>query len=491
MKIAFVASEVFPYAKTGGLGDVSGSLPLEISKSGHDIKVFTPLYGRIRNAGYNLSPVPGIGTMPVRCNGKDYNTRVFSTTMPDSRVTIYFVDCPHYFSRAELYTKDGDEDERFILFSKSVIEALQRLGWAPDILHCNDWQTGLIPLLLKENYGWDKMFAGTATIFTIHNIAYQGVFPKESFTKAGIDEKHSNYGGVGEFYGKISFIKTGILTADIITTVSRTYAGELLTPEFGAGIDGCLYERRDNFTGILNGVDYKIWNPEIDNYIPCKYAVPSLENKIINKRGLLERLNLPFDEKRPLIGMVSRIVEQKGFDLIIEALERLMALNAQWIILGSGHKEYETIFSSLARKFPEKVSLYIGFNDELSHFIEAGADIFLMPSRFEPCGLNQIYSLKYGTVPVVRKTGGLADTVEDWDKVLLQGPETGTGFTFTEYNAGALVDAVERSIRAFHDPLVWRVIQINGMKKDYSWNISAEKYIRLYEKAVKMRTGVN
>ena len=486
MKIAFVSSEVVPYAKTGGLGDVSGSLPVELSRSGHDVKVFMPKYNIIPEE-YELHPVDGLNKMTILCNGKGYNVSVYSGAMPESRATIYFIDCPHYFSRPELYTEDPDEDERFILFSKSVIEALQLFRWAPDILHCNDWQTGLIPLLLRENYGWDKIFDSTATVFTIHNIAYQGIFPKESFTKAGINEKHALYGGPGEFFGKISFMKTAISTSDILNTVSKTYAEELLTSEFGAGLDGCLKARRDTFLGILNGVDYNIWNPGRDIYIANQYSASDLPDKTKNKKALLERLNLPYSEKRPLIGMVSRIVEQKGFDLIIEALDELIRLDAQWIILGSGHKEYENILASLAKKLPAKVSFHIGYNDELAHCIEAGADIFLMPSRFEPCGLNQIYSLKYGTVPVVRKTGGLADTVEDWNSLILRGFDTGTGFSFTEYNTKALVDTVKRALNMFQEKKTWTKIQTNGMNKNYSWKTSAEKYIRLYERAIILR----
>ncbi|MEG8946699.1 glycogen synthase [Rosettibacter firmus] len=493
MKIAFVSSEVYPYAKTGGLADVSGSLPLELSKLGHDVKVFMPKYNTFGEVEHGLSYRWDIGEIPVRVAGKVHSVHVHTANLPNSipdlksNVEVYFVDCPYYFHRYRIYTNDYDEDERFILFSKSVIEILQRLQWAPDVIHCNDWQTGLIPVLLRENYGWDKLFEKTATLFTIHNIAYQGRFSKEAFHKAEIRYEHFLHGGIGEYFGDVNFLKMAIFTADILNTVSETYAKELLTPEYGEGMHEYLQMRKDDFYGILNGVDYNIWNPEIDKFIPYHYSINDLSGKLKNKKYLLEHINLPFNEHIPVIGIISRLIPQKGFDIISFVINELMELDAQWIILGSGEHRYEELFYHLAHKYQTKVHSYIGYNNELAHLIEAGADIFLMPSKYEPCGLNQIYSLKYGTVPIVRKTGGLADTVLDWNEYLAMGQEIGTGYSFQDYSGHALLDTVKRALHDFHLKDIWKKIQLNGMSKDYSWKKSAEKYIQLYQKAINKR----
>lgn len=484
MKIAFAASEVFPYAKTGGLADVAGSLPVEISKLGHEVKVFMPKYNIFGEVEHGLRYQWDIGGIPIRVNGNVHFVHVHTAYLPGSNVEIYFVDCPHYFHRFRVYTNDPDEDERFILFSKGIIEILQRIGWAPDIMHCNDWQTGLLPLMLRENYSWDKMFENTATVFTIHNIAYQGRFAKDAFNKAEIKHEHFLHGGAGEYEGGVNFLKTAIHFSDVINTVSETYARELLTPEYGAGMEKYLTMRVNDFFGILNGVDYNIWNPETDKLIPHNYSAEDLSGKLKNKKFILDHLNLPFDEKIPIIGIVSRMVSQKGFDIIGYVINQLMSLPAQWIILGSGEKKYESLFQNMALAYPDKVYTYLGFNNELSHLIEAAADIFLMPSHFEPCGLNQIYSLKYGTVPVVRKTGGLADTVIDWNEFLAQGMEIGTGYSFHDYKGTALLHSVQRAIHDFHIKNVWKKIQLNGMSKDYSWKRSAEKYVELYKYAL-------
>ena len=482
MKIAFASSEVVPYAKTGGLADVAGSLPIELSKLGHEVKVFMPKYNTFGEIEFGLHYNWEIGGIPVRVGGTTYPVHVHTAKLPGSDVDIYFVDCPHYFHRYKIYTNDSDEGERFVLFVKGIIEILQKLGWAPDVINCNDWQTALLPLLLKDNYGWDRMFDNTATVFTIHNAAYQGKSPKDIFAKAEIKDEHYLHGGIGEFEGGVNFIKTAIYTANLISTVSETYAHELLSPEYGEGMEPYLNLRKDDLFGIVNGIDYKIWNPETDKYLPYKYSIYDLSGKLQNKKYLLEHLGLPFDENIPVIGIVSRLVDQKGFDILAYVLNQLIDLPAQWVVLGSGEKEYEDMFRYVSERFPQKIAAYIGFNNELSHLIEAGSDMFLMPSRFEPCGLNQIYSLKYGTVPVVRKTGGLADTVLDWNEFLSQGKEIGTGYSFWDYSGNALLQSVERAIHDFHLKDVWKKIQTNGMFKDYSWKKSAEKYVNLYHK---------
>lgn len=485
MKIAFVASEVVPFAKTGGLADVSGSLPKEIKELGHDIKVFMPKYYSVDENRFKLEYLSWVGNMPIRISGRSLDVHFYKGFLPNTKVEIYFIDYPRLFHRHTIYTNDIDEDERFILFSKAVIELIQKLQWKPDVVHLNDWQTGLIPLLLKDNYSWDKMFNKTATIFTIHNIGYQGSFPKKTLYKAEINPKYFASPGQVEHAGKINFMKAGISFSDGINTVSETYANELLLPEYSFGMDSVLKYRSEDFYGILNGIDYKIWNPETDKHIPYNYSINDLSGKLKNKKELLKQFGLTFDDKKPLIGIISRLAVQKGFDILMSSMEYLLSLNFQLILLGSGEEEYESGFKIYANKYSNKFGLYIGYNNDLSHLIEAGADMFLMPSHYEPCGLNQIYSLKYGTVPIVRKTGGLADTVQDWDETNARGLDTGNGYSFTDYNGYALTNAVERAIRDYNNKPVWRMIQTNGMSKDFSWNRSAEKYIELYKKAKK------
>ncbi len=488
MKIAFVSSEVFPFSKTGGLADVAGALPKALEMLGHDVKVFTPKYDLIDENKFGLKYNWNIGGMPIRINGHIRDVHVHQCSLPDSPIEINFIDCPHYFSRGKIYSNSFDEDERFILFSKGVIETLQRMQWTPDIIHCNDWQTGLIPLFIKDNYSWDKMFDHTATIYTIHNIGYQGRFSKAALLNAEIKASLFYPGGPVEFEDNVSFMKSGIVFADVINTVSKTYAYEILTPEYGSGMQDELKARQKDLYGIVNGVDYDTWNPEEDKFLPFRYSKKYLSGKLKNKKFLLEHMGLQFQEDVPLIAIISRMAAQKGFDIFEAATEELIKLSAQWVVLGSGEEKYENHFRLLSEKFPEKVSVYLGFNNELSHLIEAGADLFLMPSHYEPCGLNQIYSLKYGTIPIVRKTGGLADTVLDWDEMSFNGYDTGTGFSFNDYTPFALSVTVERALKYFHQKDVWAKIQKNGMSQDFSWDHSAKEYISLYEKAVKKRT---
>ncbi len=489
MKIVFASSEAFPFAKTGGLGDVVGALPIALRNLGHEVKVFLPRYALVDHNKYDLNYSWAIDEMPIRVNGKTHSVRVFFTNLPNSDVEIYFIDCPHFFNRPSIYTNDIDEDERFILFSKAVLESLQRLQWQADVINCNDWQTGLIPLYIKDNYSWDRFFEKTATVITIHNIGYQGRFSKETLYKAEVRDELWYPNSPVETWNEFNFLKTGLMFADAINTVSPTYAKETMTYEGSYGLDGTLHFRKKDYFGILNGVDYSIWNPANDHHIPFHYSVNDLDGKYKNKKFLLEHVHLPVRENVPLIGIVSRLTSQKGFDLIANSINELMSIDAQWIILGSGEDHYEDLFRSLHYSFPGKVYTYIGFNNELAHLIEAAADIFLMPSRYEPCGLNQIYSLKYGTVPVVRKTGGLADTVFDWDEYLYQGKSTGNGFSFNDYNSFALTSTLKRAVQTYHNRDVWNQIIKNGMNKDFSWEVSALEYIKLYEHAIKNRVG--
>ena len=489
MNIAIAATEAEPFAKAGGLADVVGSLPKALNQLGCEVKVFIPKYSAIDEARYDLHYEYTIGEMPIRVGGVTWPVHVQRSTLPGSPVEIYFIDCPHFFHRKSLYTNDPDEDERFILFDKAVIETLQRLQWAPDVLHCNDWQTGLIPVLLKDNYKWDMLFSETATLFSIHNIGYQGVFSRSVLQSAELSEDLFYPGGPLELNGSVSFLKAGILFSEIISTVSETYAHEILTTEYGAGMENVLRTREHDLFGIINGIDDDLWNPETDHHLPYTYSVTDLEGKLKNKAFLLMNTGHEFSEDRPVIGIISRLVSQKGFDLVADAIDDLMGIDAQWVVLGSGERRYENLFNSMAHSLPHKVWAYTGFNNELAHLIEAGADMFLMPSHYEPCGLNQMYSLRYGTVPIVRKTGGLADTVHDWDEYKAEGLDIGNGFSFIDTTGYALSTSVYRAVEVFKNKPLWHRIQMNGMKRDFSWRASAKKYVALYEKAMARKQG--
>ena len=484
MKIAFVSSEAVPFVKTGGLADVSGALPKALSKLGCDVRVYVPKYSIIDDNQFDLEYRRDIGEIQIMVVGNLKIVKVYQSKFPASNVIINFIDCPYYFNRESVYTNASDEDERFILFCKGVLEAMQIEKWAPDIIHCNDWQTGLIPLYIKDNYKSRQLFSKTKTLFSIHNIGYQGRFPKSSLLKADLNETYYFNEGPVEIENTFSFLKTGLWFADIITTVSETYSREILTPEYGSGLENVLILRRDSLFGILNGVDYSDWDPAKDFYLPFPYSNIVLFGKLQNKKYLLDHFNLNFNEHIPLMGIVSRLSVQKGFDIFMEALPELIKLKAQWIIVGNGEEKYEDLFRSLATDYPDKVASYIGFSNELSHLVVAGSDMFLMPSQYEPCGLTQIYSLKYGTVPIVRKTGGLADTVQDWDEISYEGQDTGNGFSFYDYSGFALFSSVKRGIDTFPYKETWKKIQQNGMSKDFSWDKSAREYVRLYENLI-------
>jgi starch synthase len=484
MNIAFVASEVVPFAKTGGLADVSGALPIEFTKLGHNVKVFMPKYYSVDETRFNLKQEVWLGSFPIRVANKTHNIKIFKGLLEDSKTEIYFIDYPPYFHRHSLYTDDLDEDERFILFSKAVIELIQRLNWQPNILNLNDWQTGLIPLLIKDNYNWDKKFSKVASVYTIHNIAYQGSYGTATLNKAELNIKHFKSPGEIEHEGKVNFMKAGISFADAITTVSEKYANELQTPEFSFGMDTTLNYRKDDFYGILNGIDDSIWNPEVDEFIVKNYSSKTINQKEKNKIELLKRFNLPYNIKTPVVGIVSRLASQKGIDLFLSSMDYLLGLDIQWVILGSGDYNLEQKLNEYASKFSDKISVYLGYNNELSHMIIAGSDMFLIPSQFEPCGLTQMYSLKYGTVPVVRNTGGLADTVFDWDDRLSKGETDGNGFSFNDYDGYALTNAIERAAYSFANKKLWKQIQNNGMQTSFSWEVSAKKYLSIYEKVL-------
>lgn len=483
MNIVMVASEAFPFAKTGGLGDVIGSLPKALGRLGHEVRVFIPKYSLIPESAYNLKHLWDLGDIYVPVGDQYYPINVYQGKLPGSDVIINFIDCAHFFSNRWIYTNDPDEDERFILFNRAVLEVLIRKNIKPDIFHCNDWQSGIIPALIKTHPYYKSQFPESAIVYTVHNIGYAGKFHQDGIWKAGLSYDYFYPGGPLEFYESFSFMKSGLFFADKITTVSKTYAQEILTPEFGAGFEGLLKFRQSDLLGIINGVDYDIWNPEVDEMIPFKYNLDNLENKEKNKQYLLKMIGMNYKKDRPLFGIISRLVVQKGFGLLAPLIDSLVKKDIQLIVLGSGEAEYEYLFNLAHKRYPEKVFTFIGYDNELSHLIEAGADIFLMPSIYEPCGLNQIYSLKYGTVPIVRKTGGLADTIFDWDERQTAGASDGNGFSFFEKSPYALYQTIERALHYYHQPKTWKKIIQNGMKMDYSWDRSAESYIQLFKKA--------
>jgi len=481
MKICYVTSECVPFVKTGGLADVSGALPKALAEEGCEVKVFIPLYESIDTAAHELVFAEELQNIPVTIGGQMHMFNTWYGKLPDSEVDIYFVDCPEYFFRPDVYTNDADEDERFILFQHAVIQIMQRYHWQPDIVHCNDWQTALMPVLLKMNYKWDSLFQDTKCVLAIHNIGYQGRFPQDSFLKAGLPADHYYPGGPFEFHNTFSFLKTGFMFADHITTVSRTYAIEIQSPQFGAGLEGVLATRKNELTGILNGIDVNEWNPKTDKFIPHNYSVRSLANKKKNKMALLEQAELTYDEAIPTLGMVTRLTKQKGLELLKGMMPEIMELPLQLVVLGSGETEYEDFIRHATTSYPNKVSAYIGYNNTLAHLITAGCDMFVMPSLYEPCGLNQMYSLKYGTVPIVRKTGGLADTVQDFHDY----DEQGNGFAFNDFTPYALYLAIVRALDTFRAQSVWKELMKRGMKADFSWNASAKEYIKVYAACLK------
>jgi starch synthase len=479
MKILFVASEGLPYSKTGGLADVIEGLPRALREMGHEIVVLLPRYRGNKASSVLVSSVTIALSnqlrFPAFVEGKGVDG-----------VRYVFVDDPEYFDRAQLYgDRNGDyadNAERFAEFSRAAIEFVKRV-WLPDVIHCHDWQAALVPLLLRTQHANDPAVRSLPSVLTIHNLAYQGVFPRTALESIGLPPQLFTMDSL-EFYGRVNYLKGGLIYADYLTTVSRRYAREIQTPEYGAGLEGVIRNRGERLVGILNGVDYAIWSPEADSLIAQNYSVHNMAGKKMCKKDVLAHFKLPDDAiERPLLGIISRFVDQKGFDLIAEIAEQLVRENVSIIALGTGQPVYEKMLKAFAEKHPDKVAVKVGFDNALAHKIEAGADIFLMPSRFEPCGLNQIYSLRYGTVPVVRATGGLDDTVQNYDGETAQG----TGFKFEEYSGTQLLDAIRRAVTTFGDPKIWQLIQANGMAKDFSWKTSAASYVTLYEAAKRSR----
>ncbi len=487
-KILFVTSEVYPFMKTGGLADVSSALPQKLQELGHQVRIVVPKYGAIDERKFKIHEVVRLKDLPLQIGDKEtiFSLRSSFLIGQKTRVQIYFLDNQDYFGgRHSLYADPltgeeyKDNDERFILLARSVFELIQKLGWIPDIIHLNDWQCGLIPAYLRTMYAKDPLLSKIKTLFTIHNISFQGTFPKSTFEKTGLPKELNSEKGM-LLKGEVNYLKTGLVFSDAINTVSETYAKEICSnKEYGFGLEDILSKRKKDLYGIINGIDDTIWNPLTDTKIAQKYSMKTLENKIENKKALSENFNFEYNEDTPVIGMITRLFENKGMDILEKAFPELMKLNLNFVLLGAGDKKYQKFFTSMASKYHEKFSCFIGFDDDLSHLIEAGSDMFLMPSKFEPCGLNQMYSLVYGTVPIVRQTGGLADTIQKYNPKT----KTGNGFVFEKYSAKDLVTEVKNAHKIYTtDKATWQTIIKNGMKSDFSWINSTKKYIDLYKK---------
>lgn len=486
LRILFVASEVGPFARTGGLGDVMGALPKALAALGHDVRVVMPLYQQVRDGAFPLSSL--LPDLQVPDTTGNRTAHVWQSVLPApehtaSAVPVYFIEQNEYFARPGLYGDDNgdypDNAARFTFFCRAALLLTLRLEWFPHVFHCHDWQSALIPAYLRVFPWLDERLSTAATVYTIHNMAYQGTFPAWTFPVTGLPSSLFQPAGV-EFLGYVNFMKAGLLFADALTTVSPTYAEEICTPEFGSGLDGVLRTRREALTGILNGADYSVWSPEQDSLIPTPYDVTDLAGKAVCKRALLKACHLPEAVDTPLIGMISRLVDQKGFDLVVAALDRLLALDVRLVVLGAGAQPYEEFLTTLSTRHPQKFAVRLGFDNTLAHQIEAGSDCFLMPSRYEPCGLNQIYSLRYGTIPIVRSTGGLKDTILPFNAATGEG----TGFVFQSASGDALVTTVTEALSVFADQSIWRRLMRNAMTQDFSWRRSAEQYIEVYERLV-------
>lgn len=466
-RVLMISSESAPFAKTGGLADVLASLPSALRSIGEEVAVVIPRYGSIplktaRRVWDNL---------PVHFGPVSYPVSIYQAA---ADYPLYLVDCPPLYERKGFYGESGvdypDNHIRFAVFCRAAL-GIARVLFRPDILHCHDWQTGLVPAYLRTTFATDPTFLACRTLFTVHNLGYQGLFPKAALADVALDPAVYRPDGV-EFFGQISYLKAGIQFADALSTVSPTYAREIQTPEFGFGLDDCLRQRASVLSGILNGVDYAEWSPQTDARIPAPYSAEDLTGKATCKRQLLEEFGLPPEAMdRPLLGIVSRFTRQKGTDILAEIAPRIVAEDVYLVALGTGDPEYEDFFRRMQQEHPARIAARIGFDDGLAHRIEAGADIFLMPSHYEPCGLNQLYSLHYGTVPVVRATGGLDDTIEE-----------GTGFKFAEYSGRALLEAVRTAVTAFGDRVEWQRMMRRGMRKDFSWKTSAAAYSELYRR---------
>lgn len=484
MKILFATTEAVPFCKTGGLGDVCGSLPVALEKLGASPTVILPGFRHALQSGQKVERTGVRFEAPI--GSRSVEGEFLRSTLPGSDVPVYLIEQDYYFNRSELYRENSsdyrDNCERFVFFNRAVLEAIPRLGLGTQIVHCHDWPTGLLPAYLKTTYGDSPAHAGLKTLFTIHNLAYQGSFWHWDMELTGLGWEYFNWRQM-EFYGQLNFMKSALSFADLLNTVSPRYAQEIQSPPMSCGMEGVLQHRRSDLSGVLNGVDYTLWDPATDPLLPVNYGPDDYAaGKAACKSSLQQTFKLPMKSGAPLLGAVGRLAEQKGIDLLADLLPRYaQQIDAQWVFLGTGDAECENRLKALAAEYPERIAVQIGFSNELAHRIEAGADMFLMPSRYEPCGLNQLYSLKYGTPPIVRETGGLADTVVDASPANIAAG-TANGFSFADASSYALASTIDRALRAYAEPEVWRQIVLRGMRQDWSWDRSARQYMELYEK---------
>ena len=484
MNILLASSEVYPYSKTGGLADMVGALGKALARAGHQVRIVTPCYRGIPEKFPEMRRVDWQFHLPL---GPDRVSGELWALEPEAGLVIYFVEQPAFYQRRGLYLEDhvsyADNAERFIFFSKCVVHLARYLPWRPDIVHVNDWQAGLVPALMLQQRaeGWGPP---PPTCLTIHNLAYQGVFPPAAFALTNLPGKFFTMEGA-EFFGQLNCLKAGIAFADVITTVSPRYAREIMTEEFGCGLDGLLRRRQDRLFGILNGVDYEEWNPSRDPFLKHSYSATRLAGKAKNKAELQKELELPVTPEVPLFGTITRLAEQKGMDIKLGALEEMLRANIQFALLGSGATTYERAYLNLARRFPSKVAVCVGYDEGLSHRIEAGCDFYIMPSRFEPSGLNQMYSLRYGTIPIVRAVGGLDDSVID----LGADAARANGIKFREYSARALAKAIRKALALYQQPALLRLYRQNAMQADFSWDRTVSEYVQAYEAAKRVSFG--
>jgi starch synthase len=481
LRVAMASAEVTPFAKTGGLGDVTAALAAYLHRDGHDVRLFLPLYASLAaTESLDLKPVPQVQGVPLRMGPWPLSFSLWQGTLPDGTTPIYFVHCPALYGREGIYTAGWDESLRFAFLTRAVFVAAQFWGWSPQILHWNDWHTALGPLYGKTVYSWDRLFAGAKSVLTIHNLGYQGKSPAHQLDDLGLAAESHLFWQEDLQAGYFNFLKTGLLYADLLTTVSHTYAQEIQTPEQGFGLDALLRERRGALLGILNGIDPAEWSPEHDRYLPATYSRDDMAGKDTCRQALLAEAGLRDAPGRPLVGIVSRLTSQKGIDLLFDALPPLLrADEIRFVALGSGEAKYVEFLRWLAGAFPGRAAFHEGYSNPIAHRIEAGADVFLMPSLYEPCGLNQMYSLRYGTVPVVRRTGGLADTVAPYNPA----DDSGTGFVFDHYTADGLSWALRWAIHLYRtDPAAWRRLQHRGMERDLSWDRQGALYVDAYRR---------
>jgi starch synthase len=484
LRVIFVSAEVAPFAKSGELADVASALPKYLSYLGLEVSVFMPMYRRPEIE--SLSKEIVASDLHISLGGVRVKARVYKSEL--GKYDIYFIDNPKYFLRESIYgTGKGeylDNDERFVFFNRAVLEFLCKEKISADIIHCNNWPTALIPVLLKTQYTKKDRLSSVATVFTLHNISYQGEFPPETLSLTGLNWNFFSSTQLS-LNGKFNFLKAGILFSDVINTVSASYKREILTKVHGFGLQELLRERKDRFSSIRNGVDYEVWDPEKDPYIECNYSASSTEGKDINKRDLCREFGLTTGPEVPLISVVSYMTANKGFDILLEAMDELMKMDLGFVVLGFGDEQYERALLSLQKRNPGRLAVKVDMNPALMHKVAAGADIVLVPSRYEPCGLNQLYSFRYGSVPVVRATGGLRETVKPFNAKTLKG----NGFVFRGYSSEDLVEAVDRALRCYKKPTLWKRAIQNGLKEDFSWEKAARRYVKLYERSIEIKRG--